>query len=1295
MRTRTLTELPLQLFEVLEEEYVSLHGPLDEENDVWLPGNLAGGERWRRVRARRDWRIHPGHIRNPLSLAFKLLPRAEQVRVSALPTGAGLAPDERQATLRRGDTPTEDVWRYMSAAIPANVVRDVMEHVPAVAHNLNALIDGPAPPLPSDDVTSGRATVPPQQRPTGAQIAAAGAAVAALEGALDNLLEDGSLYTARRFKSIPFDAPLAAMADTASDLSDADRMHFNRLLLEHLFPTELERVENVRLAAIYARLHERQTQALCLSGGGIRSGTFALGLLQGMARHGVLGDFDYLSTVSGGGYIGSWLTAWIQRDAGGLAAVSQHLANQPPQSSIDPDPAPVLHLRNYSNFITPKVGLLTADTWAFVAIYLRNLLLNWAVLIPLLVGCLLLPRLYVAMVLGRDAVTPLGVPLRYVLLVLGSILLIVAVMYAALNRPNLRETLRVRSPFWFKRADQRSFLVYFLLPIFFAAVVLTLYWAWSIDFHLDEVEAGKEPRGPAGFVIFGAAVPLLGWLLATLILRRYEHPREITSLSELAFVAFATIAGVAGGLAFWFTETRFETSPLVRDFTPYSWLSWGTELYAVGAVPVFLAGFLLAMTLFIGLTSHAREFGDDTREWWARANAWILIVIIGWAAFSGLVILGPLALIHAAYYVAPLGGLSGLGALLGARSAKTAASEERAAEKGAVASLLELGLPLIAMIFLATLAAALSLATSAAIAAFADSAAAPGASRFDLGSFFEGKTGPSAEGQPTAREFFHLWALHSPRLRFVAALVFATIGGGLILARLINLNKFSLHAGYRDRLIRAFLGASRRTVDRKPNPFTGFDPSDDIPMHELRTALLHESDFGRIGALAVKLREHTDAASRHLWDARLEGPTKSALSAYSADTVPSQSLKSALIEDLNRALQDLQRPLCKVSPFAELGAADPKNAGPVIDAFDRYPRSDYGILANRLVLQLAYPDEIQRKFPPPHRLFHVVNTALNLVGGDNLAWQQRRAEPFSVSALHCGCFRLGYRRAKDYGGQDGIRIGTAVAISGAAASSNMGYYTTSPVLSMVLTLFNVRLGWWLGNPGPAGVNTFRRGSPKWSVSPVLAEAFGLTDDTNKYVYLSDGGHFENLALYEMVLRRCKIIVVSDAGADENYELNDLGNAIRKIRIDLGIPIEFVDIPIWSNSLDSAQRTEEHARRGSYWSIGQIRYSCVDPGATDGVLIHIKPAVYGHEPQDVLHYKRSHKTFPNETTADQFFDEPQFESYRTLGSFVIDQMFAAAPKATNLPSLARALYRQGDGTGKQWSWPSIDAPWLRL
>jgi hypothetical protein len=490
----------------------------------------------------------------------------------------------------------------------------------------------------------------------------------------------------------------------------------------------------------------------------------------------------------------------------------------------------------------------------------------------------------------------------------------------------------------------------------------------------------------------------------------------------------------------------------------------------------------------------------------------------------------------------------------------------------------------------------------------------------------------------------HMNVLHMTSFRLIALLGVSLGVIGLGISLLINLNIFSLHAGYRNRLIRAFLGASRPEQQRKPNPFTGFDPADNVAIHELRPGLFVEEDFPRALALASVL---LGKASPSAYEGK---PRAAKVASYirsrslpNLRSLPDPNtysirLVAALRKDLNAVLRDSQ-----------LGKEFPDLARTQTDSV----KTPDAIFSNRAILEKAFGDWLKPLAEhEEYRLMPVINTTLNLVGGDNLAWQQRKAEPFSVSPLHTGCFRLGYRDSRFYGGRDvgGISIGTAAAISGAAASSNMGYYTTSPVLSLVLTFFNVRLGWWLGNPGSAGKDTFDLRAPRSSVKPVIEEAFGMTDDENKYVYLTDGGHFENLGIYEMVLRRCHLIVISDAAADPDYNFGDLGNAIRKVRIDLGVPIEFTAMPIFSPDSKDYDK-----KKGMYWALGRIRYSCIDGNVQDGLLIYIKPAVYGREPGDVLEYKRSHPTFPHQSTADQFFDEPQFESYRILGSHVIDEM----------------------------------------
>src|SRR5262245_55182460 len=127
-----------------------------------------------------------------------------------------------------------------------------------------------------------------------------------------------------------------------------------------------------RLKAIWGAVHrlEEKQSALCISGGGIRSATFALGILHGLARCGLLQRFHYLSTVSGGGYIGGWLTAWIHHCADGLSGVASMLAEPHGRVRPNPEPDQIQNLRSYSNYLSPRLGLLSADSWTLVGTYL-------------------------------------------------------------------------------------------------------------------------------------------------------------------------------------------------------------------------------------------------------------------------------------------------------------------------------------------------------------------------------------------------------------------------------------------------------------------------------------------------------------------------------------------------------------------------------------------------------------------------------------------------------------------------------------------------------------------------------------------------------------------------------------------------------------------------------------------------------------------------------------------------------------------------------------------------------------
>ena len=129
---------------------------------------------------------------------------------------------------------------------------------------------------------------------------------------------------------------------------------------------------------------KKEQAALCLSGGGIRSAAFSLGVLQVLAYHGLLTQFHYLSTVSGGGYIGGWLSRWIARKAQDAINIENVLASKHEILQVS-------SLRANSNFLTPKTGITSADTWTGILLWVRNVLLNWTVFIPALIFAVLAP----------------------------------------------------------------------------------------------------------------------------------------------------------------------------------------------------------------------------------------------------------------------------------------------------------------------------------------------------------------------------------------------------------------------------------------------------------------------------------------------------------------------------------------------------------------------------------------------------------------------------------------------------------------------------------------------------------------------------------------------------------------------------------------------------------------------------------------------------------------------------------------------------------------------------------------
>jgi hypothetical protein len=893
-------------------------------------------------------------------------------------------------------------------------------------------------------------------------------------------------------------------------------------------PADVERRQT-----FYRSLNKLNRAALCLSGGGIRSATFCLGVVQAFAAYDVakatpdrdekylklpqnalLGRFQFLSTVSGGGYVGSWLSAWRHYDD--FSKVWTDLTTRP--DGQDVEPPELSWLRAYSNYLTPRTGLTSADAWTAVAIYLRNLLLNWLVIIPVLCVALLSLKFVAAISVGiaRDQED------WWLLLVIGLIgaaSLIVAQAFTTAHRPVRRERPESNLSTHDKQdpspnnIDQAAFVKGDLAWRVLSAIAATIFFSSRLG-TTWVVNSGGVPV-LVTLAIAGAFLSAAGWIAGWPIRR---SRRDFTF-----YVISGLVYGALVGLGAYLYSRLWPHSEPPSDHRLLLPIMFG--------IPWVLASQLAAEMVFVGFVSYEND-SDSDREWLGRGAGLAAATAIVWAVTAFLSIAVGHYIIHEnqvdgvvhhfGAYVAGLGGMSGVATAIIGGSSKTSATPDND-EPTRTGFILNLALAVAGPVFVATLIVAISIA---------------------LDSLLIGDS-----------------LLHALNSQAIGHIVFWILLGGIVAAGVgviasknVNINRFSLHAVYRNRLVRCYLGAVRQA--RNPDRFTGFDGDD------------------------------------------------------------------------NPRVQDLWPPKATA-------------AGP----------NTYG-------------------------LFHVINIALNVVDSKRLAWQERKAEPFTVSALHCGSAYKGFRRTEDYGGPGGgVSLGTAMAISGAAVSPNMGYHS-SPSITLLLALFNVRLGWWLGNPGPAGDKSYQTEGPSFAVKPLLQEAFGLTTDDKPYVYLSDGGHFDNLGLYEMVRRRCRFIVVIDAGDDPRFGFGDLGNALRKIYIDLGVSIQFDGLQSMRNR-PSDPLTAEDRRKIPYCAIGVIEYGAADgeaEGCEDGTILYIKPALHGTEGAGISSYAVEHPTFPHETTTDQWFTESQFESYRSLGFAIANEILGKGGKIV--------VKKRRDGSGEE-------------
>jgi hypothetical protein len=922
---------------------------------------------------------------------------------------------------------------------------------------------------------------------------------------------------------------------------------------------------------------------ISLSGGGVRSATFNLGLLQALAAAGKLKSFDYLSTVSGGGYVGGWWSAWLSRKerdktpgavfpppedieserddrrAQMESEGSQSHVDRPQikDSAINASEDPIHHLRLFSNVMTPRLGILSGDTWRAIAMITRNILLTWLILLPILLAAIMVGQAWFTLNGDPQGLTRLGFALAIPgLLFIGSLVCILFWMLFS-------RRWRTIGDMWVATVSTLAFLsltvfvliilgvhhfsdiptaVYVALGFWFVYVSLRLIF-WKVVHHarwrdgdfwrnrITVLQTKTLSYSAFALVIFlfaGYGYPIFDFLLdagKSAVARAGGWSAFGMAIVTAIYTAMTASPKGGGDNAKankkppLLQRLAFAVGPLLLLLVLGIVLSWvGRHLYLLvlpapnmpavlwetaSLVEFVIRGALVSGFLFLVFALYELR---PSQPWWKSA-----VVVVVW-----------FAVVWAASTIAP-------GEL-----------KDRLVPWGSIA----LGLLTLALVFRAILRRRIWIIWYALLLAgtaiWIKVAVVPGNYNFSdpyLPQFvvaggvatlallvFELALGRGANTRSIALTvigctiFVLIGAALGAGANGYAALtmvglISTILGWVLALGWLSDPNLLTMHAFYKGRLVRAYMGASNvLRAKSKDSDISDAVPGDDMLLTQLRNT--------------------------------------------------------------------------------ERGAP-----------------------------------------------YHLINTMLNLVGGSDLSTQARNSDSFLMSKLFCGSIRTGYRATSEYA-CGSISLGTAVAVSGAAASPTMGAQSPSAALSALMTLFNVRLGYWAPTPS---LSYWRSGSARLWPFYTLQELIAQTTDLLPYCNLTDGGHYENTGAYTLIQRGCNLIVVGECGQDPEAHLADLGNLIRKVRIDFGAEVE-LDIDVL--------RTRPP---GAHVVVGKIHYGSDHATALGlpedertGTIVIVKPNLAGGEPVDVKQYGYLNADFPQQGTFDLWYDEAQFESYRRLG-----------------------------------------------
>ncbi|MBI1806499.1 MAG: hypothetical protein HYR76_05550 [Ignavibacteria bacterium] len=310
---------------------------------------------------------------------------------------------------------------------------------------------------------------------------------------------------------------------------------------------------------------------------------------------------------------------------------------------------------------------------------------------------------------------------------------------------------------------------------------------------------------------------------------------------------------------------------------------------------------------------------------------------------------------------------------------------------------------------------------------------------------------------------------------------------------------------------------------------------------------------------------------------------------------------------------------------------------------------------NRIKVAELYPtnNKPQGQYPP----YPLINTCLNLSGKVKDGYRGSKASDyFLLSPLYCGSKLTGYisTASRFY---KRMTLSTAVAVSGAAVNPEMGRRSNG-VLAFFMTLLNLQLGYWTHNP------SIKSSFPlTWWPYYEILELFNRTNSEKARVNISDGGHIENLAIYELLRRKCKLIIAIDAGEDPDFEFSDLTELIIRAENELGVRIKF------RAGQEPEYRIKPATSNGfskSHFALADISELPGNPqGEYRGILVYIKSSMMeptswkniekGKPEYASFMYKTYHPSFPHESTADQFFDHDQWEAYYQLGRYMAGEL----------------------------------------